>query len=931
MSEKSQDQAADNKNRYKDTVNLPATSFAMKANLPQKEPEMIQSWLKNNIYQKMVARNKGNKPFAFPDGPPYANGNIHMGHALNKILKDIVIKYHNMSGQPAVFIPGWDCHGLPIELGVSKNLGAKRSQITEKEFRDHCRSYAMDWINKQREQFKRLGLLADWENPYLTMQPVYEAEEVRQLAKMVETGAFYGGEKPVYWCLPLQTALADTEVEYHNHKSPAVYVKFNLQSGPNSGAEKLGNPKKKTSFVIWTTTPWTLPANLAICVNPEFEYALYELNDEYIVIAKGLKEKMEEDTGLKLLQVGSQTWKGQELEGIKTRHPFIERESGIILGTHVTLDAGTGCVHTAPGHGQDDYIVGSRYGLPVYSPVDAAGKFTKEVPFLEGMQVFEANPKVIETLRSSGHLIAHKEIEHSYPHCWRTKTPLIFRATSQWFLSMSDGKFNLRQKSLDAIKTVRWVPKWGENRITAMVENRPDWCLSRQRIWGVPIPVFFCTKCDEPMVSAEAMNRVADKMEQEGGMEAYHKYEASEFTKGMKCAKCGCTEFKKCKDILDVWFDSGVCHASVQMRREGLTSPADLYLEGSDQHRGWFQTSLLTSVATTGQAPFKTVLTHGFVNDIQGRKMSKSLGNVIDPIEVMKTSGAEILRLWTAYEDYGQDVTCGKESFERLSETYRRMRNTMRFLLGNMNDFDPTKDAIAFSEMLDLDQWALMRLNVLIETCTSAFENYEFHKIYHGLNNFVTVDLSAVYLDILKDRLYTWKKTGKGRRSAQTVLYYLTKTMCGLMAPILSFLAEETYACLPGSKVESIFLTDFPKVNPQWKRDGLFEKFEVLLNFRGEAQKVLENLRREKVIGSSLEASLVLQAQGKELQVLKEFEAQLPTLMIVSQVRLSEGPTEVKALKADGEKCVRCWNYSLENNKSAQFPEVCPKCVEALS
>lgn len=919
---------SENKIDYKDSLNLPKTAFPMKAGLTEKEPKMLEAWSKNSTYEKMVAKNIAKKRFTLPDGPPYANGNIHVGHVLNKVLKDIIIKYKNMAGHSAAFIPGWDTHGLPIELGVTKKLGSKRKELSDNEFRDHCREYAHSWINTQKEQFKRLGVLAEWDNPYLTLNTAYEAEEVRQLANMVETGAFYKGEKPVYWCWALQTALADTEVEYHDVTSPTVYVKFEL----TEGLEKIGNPKKKTSLVIWTTTPWTLPANLGICLGADLDYALYEHGDEYVIFAKGLVEKIEEDTGMTFKEVEGSTFKGSAADLMKAKHPFIDRDSLVMLGDHVTLDAGTGAVHTAPGHGGEDYMVGKQYGLPVYSPVDTYGKYTEEVPEYQGTLVFDANPLIVERLRESGHLLHSGKLHHSYPHCWRTKKPLIYRATPQWFLQMDHEGHPVRKMALDAIKDVQWVPAWGQNRITAMVENRPDWCLSRQRLWGVPIPVFRCTSCDEYLVSAEIMRKVADKMEAGEGINTYFATDASDFTEGHSCSKCNGTNFEKGQDILDVWFDSGIVHAAVQDKREALEFPADLYLEGSDQHRGWFQTSLLTSIASKGKAPFKAVLTHGFVNDLQGRKMSKSLGNTVDPAKVINKFGAEMLRLWSAYEDYSQDLTCGDESFKRLSETYRRFRNTMRFLLGNMDGFDPKADRVEFKDMEELDQWALIKLNNLVETVGNHYDNYEFYKIYHALNHFFTVELSATYLDIIKDRLYTAGTKSQKRRSAQTVLFELAHKLCTLMAPVLSFLAEETYSYLPGDKEESIFLVDFPSKNEDWQKAGLEEKFDALLEVRSEASKILEGLRREKTIGSSLEAKVLITANDQKLSVLKDYEQDLADFFIVSQVELKAGDEfKVAAEKATGDKCPRCWKVKTDIGSNDSHKDICGSCAEAVS
>jgi isoleucyl-tRNA synthetase len=926
---------------YKDTVNLPVTEFPMRGNLAQTEPNLIARWKQKDIYNKVIAKNKaGGKNFTMPDGPPYANGNIHIGHALNKILKDIVLKYKNMQGYQAEFIPGWDCHGLPIELKVTAALGSKKNDLSKKQIRELCRKEAEKWIGIQQEQFIRLGLLADWENPYYTMQPAYEAEEIRVIAEIQKNGVLYRGEKPVYWCPALQTALAAAEVEYHDHKSPSIYVKFNI--------EKLKGPlkdlKKKVSVVIWTTTPWTLPANYGIALNKNFEYGVYDLTssaNEQVIIATELKEAFEKDAGV-TLSGPVKIFKGAELENTNARHPFMNRDSLIILGDHVSLEAGTGAVHTAPGHGLDDYQVGLKYKLPVHSPVDAAGKYTSDVPQYVGMKIWDANKKIVEDLTSSGHLIAVKEITHSYPHNPRSKTPLIFRATPQWFIRMDDNSFGLRKKALDMVeKQIKFVPDWGRPRLTAMVSNTPDWCLSRQRIWGVPIPVFFCKACGEALAEPAVMHRVADKMESSGlGIEAYFDTPVEEFVGNEKCKKCGAKEFTKSDDILDVWFDSGICHTAVQKKRPGLKFPADIYLEGSDQHRGWFQTSLMSSVAAYEKPPFDALITHGFVNDAQGHKMSKSKGNVIDPHEVIKKYGAEILRLWVTYEDYGQDVSVSDEMFQRVSETYRRIRNTMRYLLGNLPDFNPKTDAVEFAKMPEMDRWMMLRLDQLIRECTAAYDGYNFFKVYHALNVFFTVDVSATYMDMLKDRMYTGKKSGHARRSSQTVFYNLLMNLTGLMAPILTFLAEEVNDYLPGDKSESVFLRPFPK--PLFTdaevaaQKPLQEQLAELFKVREEVGKQLESIRREKVIGSGLDAQLQITAKGAALKALQGYK-DLREFFIVSKATVVDGSAtlkgefEAKVSKADGEKCTRCWHYSTEIGKDSKYPGICPKCVEALS
>ena len=918
---------ADSVPNYKDTLNLPQTQFPMKGNLPQTEPLRIEKWQKQKVYERMVEKNTGQTSFVLADGPPYANGNIHVGHVLNKVLKDIVIKYKNMQGFHAPYIPGWDCHGLPIEMKVTKRLGDKRKSMTDAEVRQQCREEAGTWINEQRNQFLRLGILGDWYRQYMTMAPDYEAEEIRVLAKILENGVFYRGEKPVYWCPALQTALAAAEVEYHDHKSPSIYIKFYMEKE----RELVGATDKPVAFVIWTTTPWTLPANYGVALNPHFEYGLFDAGSEYLFFAADLKENIEKETGLALREV--RRMRPTVLERKVVKHPFLQRDSLILFGEHVLLDA-SGVVHTAPGHGIDDYNVGLKYGLPVHSPVDEGGRFTDDVPELKGIKIWDANKLIIEKMKASGHLLSYKEFTHSYPHNPRSKTPLIFRATPQWFIRMDDEKYPVRQKALAAMeKEIQFVPHWGFNRMQAMISGAPDWCLSRQRIWGVPIPVFYCESCGHPLAKSSVMNKVADEMEHSGqGLEAYFSTPVEKFTSGENCEKCSSPQFKRGRDILDVWFDSGVCHTAVQLKRDGLTFPADIYLEGSDQHRGWFQTSFLSSIAAYGRPPFKALVTHGFVNDAKGYKMSKSQGNVIDPADVIKGSGAEILRLWVAYEDYGQDVTVGDEMFQRITETYRRLRNTVRFLLGNLGDFDPMKDRVPREKMRPLDQWALARLNDLILDATKSYDNYDFYKVYHALNGFFTVDLSATYLDIIKDRLYTWKKTGLARRSAQTVVYEMLVNLSALMAPILSFLAEETFEHIPGPKAESVFLASFPKARSEWADEKLKAEFSELLKLRSEVAKKLEALRQGGQIGASLDARIQIQAPESTFKLLQNYKDQLAEFLIVSQITTQLGPDlHIDAAKASGEKCVRCWTYSEQTGENKNYPGVCPKCVDALS
>ncbi|MCC6278354.1 MAG: isoleucine--tRNA ligase [Oligoflexia bacterium] len=923
---------------YRQTLNLPETDFPMKANLPQREPEQIKKWLSDDLYQKIQNKNAGKPLFTMPDGPPYANGNIHVGHCLNKILKDIVVKYKALSGYQAVFIPGWDCHGLPIEHAVNKELGSKRKEKSDAEIRELCRKYAEKFIGLQRDQFKRLGILADWDHPYTTMDSAYEADIIRSLAEIFEQGHAYRADKPVHWCWSDGTALAEAEVEYANKVDPSIYVKFEV----SENADKLGAKGSKTFVVIWTTTPWTLPANLAIAVHRDFEYGIYQVENENWVLAKELaagfsatiKKPFKLLKTLKGSEFGGTKPCGPGFDGVVCRHPFIDRSSYVILGDHVTLDAGTGCVHTAPGHGQEDYLVGLKYKLEPFNPVDEWGKYTDKFAEMKGTRVFDANPLVVKKLKESGHLIYHEDLDHSFPHCWRCHNPVIFRATSQWFIAM-DGtkdtkKESIRKKALAEIKNVKWIPSWGENRITSMVENRPDWCISRQRLWGVPIPVFYCEDCGDSLAQASVMRKVADIVEKEG-LESWYSTDPKVFLDNARCT-CGSVKFRKGSDILDVWFDSGVCHKAVQDRREGLNNPCDLYLEGSDQHRGWFQSSLMTSVAIRGRAPYKSVITHGFVNDAQGRKMSKSLGNVLDPLKFMEKSGAEVLRLWVAYEDYSNDLQAGQESFDRVSESYRRLRNTCRYILGNISDFDPAQHSVALDKMMDIDRWAMHELKKLIDECTSAYDTFEYHRIYHALQNFCTVDLSAIYLDILKDRLYTFNKNSTERRAAQTALHKILEGLVGVMAPIVSFLSEEVYQRLPGRKNESVFLTTFPTSDPKWEWKEASDFETHVLSVRSAAYKKLEEARQSKIIGSGLEAKLKIKAPQATADYLNKKKADLPALFIVSQVEIALGQeVSVEVNPADGQKCERCWNFSTEIGKHAVHKAVCPKCVKALT
>ena len=926
---------------YKDTLNLPKTDFPMRGNLPKREPETIRRWQEIGLYERLQeARQAATDTYVLHDGPPYANGNIHLGHAVNKVLKDVIVKFRQMAGARSPYVPGWDCHGLPIELAMEKSLGRK-GDVSKVEFRKLCREYAERYVAVQREEFRRLGILGDWQKPYLTMDPKYVAAEIREFGKMVDRGFVYRGRKPVLWCPSDATALAEAEVEYEDISSPSIYVAF-------AAAAPLPPPlapfaDRRPEYVIWTTTPWTLPANLAITVHPRLEYVLVEVGSRAFVVARGLLESFLREIDANESRVLAE-FAGATLENARARHPWIDRDALIILGEHATLEAGTGLVHTAPGHGQEDYEVGLRYGLAIYAPVDARGRFTNDVEGFAGERVFDANTGIIARLRESGRLLAAKSMQHSYPHCWRCKNPVIFRATEQWFISMETNE--LRRRVLEEIDRVRWIPSWGRERIRGMMESRPDWCISRQRNWGVPIVAFFCASCDDVLVSKGIADHVAAIFEREGA-DAWFDRPAGELVpNGLRCAKCGSTEFRKEQDILDVWFDSGVSHAAVLEARPELRSPAELYLEGSDQHRGWFHSSLLTSVATRDRAPYRTVLTHGFFVDAQGRKMSKSAGTGLSPQDITESHGAEILRLWVAAEDYRDDMRISKEILGRLIESFRRIRNTARFLIANLYDFHPARDVVPADRRLEIDRWILARTEDLVERCGRAYRDYEFHLVYHALNNFCTVDLSALYLDIAKDRLYTAPATSRERRSAQTALWRILDVLVRLMAPILTFTAEEVWAFVPavGHRVESVLLTDFPSVNRSAQDATLLGTWEKLLAVRDAVTKVLEEARQKNVIGHSLDARVELGFEdGGELAALLQprFD-DLPTLFIVSQVERSIALSaeaqsallpglRIAVLRAAGGKCARCWNYRTSVGSDASHPAICAPCVVALA
>jgi len=939
---------------YKETLNLPQTAFPMKANLLQKEQEILNFWEKHNIYQKMQEKDKY-MVYILHDGPPYANGHIHLGHALNKILKDIIVKYKSMKGYYSPFVPGWDCHGLPIEHEVDKegkelkvrSYELKDSQVILKK-RQLCREYATKFMNIQREEFKRLGVFGDWEAPYLTMSYSYEASIVREFGRFLEKGYVYKGKKPVHWCPSCVTALAEAEVEYADKESPSIYVKFQVK---NPKGKFTPDVVKGTDFVIWTTTPWTLPANMALALHPHFMYRSVQTPDGELIIAQDLINDCIEEIGYKEddYTVTSGAWRGAELEGIVCRHPWIDRDVETILGEHVTLNQGTGVVHTAPGHGEEDYEMGLRYGLEIYAPVDPRGRFTEDVEGFAGQNVFKANDGIVELLKRKGALLGiPKKITHSYPHCWRCKKPVIFRATEQWFISLE--KDNLRRNALNEIERVRWMPGWGRDRIYGMVERRPDWCISRQRAWGVPITLFQCKKCKKFITDKVVIDKIVKEVETGGSDVWFEKSPEELLPEGYRCPECHSREFLKETDILDVWFESGVSYAAVMEVDKRLSCPgedsfrpADIYLEGSDQHRGWFQSSLLCSVGTRDKAPYRAVLTHGFVVDGEGKKMSKSLGNVISPQEVIERHGAEILRLWASAADYREDMRISKEILDRLVEAYRKIRNTCRFLLGNIYDFDPAM-TINKDDLLEIDRFALSRLQNLINKVNKAYEEFEFYEVFHSIYNFCVREMSAFYLDVLKDRLYTFKADSIGRRSAQWVLYNVLTSLTRMMAPIMSFTAEEMWGHIRGQKEESIFLTEFPDTEPDYIDKGLEERWERLLKIRDEVNKALEIKRQERFLGNSLEAKVILYVSEANYKALEGYKDLLPTLFIVSTVELlRDAVTPQEAYKseeidgliilvqrADGKKCKRCWNWSVTVGKYEDYPDICERCYGVL-
>ena len=928
---------------YNATLNLPKTDFSMRGNLPKKEPGMIEEWDKNRLYYKMIEKN-GNKPlYVLHDGPPYANGDIHMGTALNKVLKDIIVKYKNMNGYKSPYIPGWDTHGLPIELKAMKKIGVENGAIPPIELRKHCREYAKSFVDRQRDEFKRLGVWGDFDDPYLTLKPEFEAKQIEIFGEMAKKGYIYKGMKPVYWCPCCQTALAEAEIEYSDDPCVSIFVKFRVKDDKGKFTA-LGADIDKTYFVIWTTTTWTIPGNLAVCLGPDYEYTLVKVGEENYVMAAELVDTVMKAAGIEEYSTFG-SFKGSELEYLVAVHPLFGRDSLVIVGDHVTLESGTGCVHTAPGFGVEDFEVCRKYPeLGIVVSVDGNGKMTADAGKYEGLTTDDANKAIGKDLNESGAMLAEERIVHQYPHCWRCKSPIIFRATEQWFCSVNDFK----DDAVKAIESVKWIPEWGEERIKNMVRDRSDWCISRQRTWGVPIPILYCKDCGKHIVNDETIKAISELFAKEGS-DAWYIKEPEEFIPADVKCECGCNKFTKETDIMDVWFDSGVTHTAV-LENRGLKAPADLYLEGADQYRGWFQSSLLTSVAWRGIAPYKAVCTHGWVVDGKGMTMHKSLGNGVDPSEITDQNGADILRLWAASADYHSDIRISQEIIKQLSDTYKKIRNTARFILGNISNgsgFDPDRDSVSLNELTEIDKWALIRLNALIDKAKSGYDAFDFHAAVSAVHNFCVTEMSNFYLDIIKDRLYCCCEASFERRSAQTAMYIILSAFSRLIAPVLTFTAEEIWSFTPhkaGESTESIFLNDLPEKLDIPVNEGFTEKWDMIYALRSEATKAIEIKRAAKFIGASLEAKVTLHTSDEKLFAdLEKVKSDLPTVFIVSAVSVSnddsgeykcesfDGKLSLTVEKAEGEKCERCWMYSPLVGSVAAHPTLCPRCAAEIA
>ena len=913
------------KKDYGKTLNLPKTDFPMRGNLPENEPKIFEEVFQNDLYEKMLKKNEGKEPFVLHDGPPYANGQIHAGHALNKVLKDTIVRYKNLKGYYTPFVPGFDTHGMPTEKKAIEKLGLNRDEIPVAQFRDTCKEFTKEYKDIQIQGFKRLGILADWKNPYITYDPKMEARQLGVFGTMYKKGYIYKGLKPVYWCTDCETALAEAEIEYENTKSNTAYVKFPVIEGNGLFDER------DSYVVIWTTTPWTLPGNTGITIGADFKYSLVDVQGEKLIMASELVEKVMQIAKIEDYSI-LREFEGKQLEGVKCKHPFLERESRVVLGSDdtilVELDTGTGAVHTAPGYGKEDYLCGLKNGLDMVVTVDSKGHQTKEAGPFAGMFYAKSDKVIIKWLEDNNLLLAKQEIVHSYPHCWRCKKPVIYRATSQWFASV-DG---FRKEALEAIKNVKWYPAWGEERITKMIEDRNDWCISRQRTWGVPLPIFYCKNCEKEYVTPESLDKIQNIVREKGTNAWFEMSEKELMPDGAKCKECGHTEFKKETDIMDVWFDSGSTHESVLQER-GLPE-ANLYLEGSDQYRGWFQSSLLTSIATKDKAPYKEVVTHGYVVDEQGRKMSKSLGNGIDPMDMINEFGADILRLWALSSDYTSDVSISKGIIKQVSEVYRKIRNTCRFILGNINDLD-VDNLATYNQLLEIDKWALIKLNNLIKVCTEAYDAYDFNKAYQAINNFCVVQMSNFYLDIIKDRLYTAKPDSIERRAAQTTMYKILDALVKILAPMTCFTAEEIWKYMPHSaseNQESVMLTQYPEVNNEYDNKELEEKWNKIIKLKDIVSKKLEEARAEKIIGHSLNAKVTIYANANDYEFLKNNQELLMTVFIISDLQLEKSDEEMKVEveQAEGQKCERCWMYSKTVGQDKDNPTICNRCSQAI-
>ena len=922
---------------YNKTLNLPVTEFPMRGNLPKKEPDAIKKWDENRLYYKMIEKNLGKPKYILHDGPPYANGDIHLGTALNKVLKDIIVKYKNMSGFCSDYVPGWDTHGLPIELKAMKKIGVENGAIPPLELRKHCREFALTYVENQKNQFKRLGVLGDFDDPYLTLKPEFEARQVKVFGEMAKKGYIYKGLKPVYWCPECQTALAEAEIEYQDDPCYSIYVKFKVADDKGK-FKALGLDLEKTFFVIWTTTTWTLPGNVAICLGPDYDYTVVKANGENYIMAEYLVPETMAKAGITEYETVGK-FSGSELEYCSAYHPFMDRKSLVIVGSHVTLESGTGCVHTAPGYGVDDFEVCKKYSeLDIVVGVDGKGVLTEESGMFAGLSTADAHEVISKHMIETGNLLATEKIVHQYPHCWRCKSPILFRATDQWFCSINDFK----EEAIKAIEEVNWIPGWGEDRIKGMVRDRSDWCISRQRTWGVPIPIVYCKDCGKPIVNETTIEAISELFRKEGS-DAWYTHEANEIIPASVKCECGCGDFEKETDIMDVWFDSGCTHAGVLSERENLTFPCDLYLEGADQYRGWFQSSLLTSVVVNGCAPYKAVCTHGWVVDGQGKTMHKSLGNGIAPEDITDKYGADILRLWVASSDYHSDIRISKDILSQLSDAYKKIRNTARFILGNLGGFDVAKDMVSNDKLFEIDKLALIKLDEMIDKVNAAYEAFDYHIVFHAIHNFCVIDMSNYYLDVIKDRLYCNRAGSHSRLAAQTTIYKILSAITRLVSPILSFTADEIWSYMPHTEdenAESVFLNDMPEKSGITVDEAFIEKWALISAIREDAKKALEIKRADKVIGASLEAKVTIYADDK-FDAVSAFADELDDVLIVSKTVVAKGADKGEfkgdlegvtftVTKAEGEKCERCWSYKDSVGSDPDHPTLCARCCEAV-